>query len=347
MERDDELVRKAHKRWKTCPNLIVLAGTTNTNKLPVFSFLIKHAESGRLLHHNFVSRLLNDLFGIQCRGGCMCAGPYAEQLLGIDEATALRIGEMLFADADLEEQNLRKKKAEVLKPGFTRLNLSYYMTDDYVNMVVEAVAMISEHGWKFLPQYSFDAGTASWKHATFESSEQKLTLANVSYDQGVMQHGWRKDNSHLAPTHVALAENVRRIARYLYETAEKAADISTSIEPLYSSADWENLRWFLLPEEATCYIHGKVPDSCVEYEMPFFPGRRATESAKQVNIRRPSVCDCKDHNNTTDGVDGSSSCVKLSPSQNRKEQGVSPSQNRKEQGGSKKPKRRIKTSPLT
>ena len=48
------------------------------NKLPIFSFVIKHQESGRLLHHNFVCVLLNDLFGIQSRGGCACAGPYAQ-----------------------------------------------------------------------------------------------------------------------------------------------------------------------------------------------------------------------------------------------------------------------------
>ena len=26
------------------------------------------------LHHNFVCQLLNDLFGVQVRGGCQCAG---------------------------------------------------------------------------------------------------------------------------------------------------------------------------------------------------------------------------------------------------------------------------------
>ena len=31
----------------------------------------------RYLHWNFVSMLLSDLFGIQTRSGCMCAGPYS------------------------------------------------------------------------------------------------------------------------------------------------------------------------------------------------------------------------------------------------------------------------------
>jgi selenocysteine lyase/cysteine desulfurase len=35
------------------------------------------------LHNNFVVTLLNDLFGIQARGGRSCAGPYTHRLLGI------------------------------------------------------------------------------------------------------------------------------------------------------------------------------------------------------------------------------------------------------------------------
>ena len=43
----------------------------------VLSILVYHGQSGKYLHHNYVSTLLNDLFGIQSRGGCACAGPYA------------------------------------------------------------------------------------------------------------------------------------------------------------------------------------------------------------------------------------------------------------------------------
>ena len=46
------------------------------------SFLVRHGDL--YLHHNFVVALLNDLFGIQARGGCSCAGPYGHRLLGID-----------------------------------------------------------------------------------------------------------------------------------------------------------------------------------------------------------------------------------------------------------------------
>ena len=62
------------------PNIHVLgAGApvkgAGGSRLPIVSFLVKHGP--RFLHYNFVSAVLNDVFGIQARGGCACAGPYA------------------------------------------------------------------------------------------------------------------------------------------------------------------------------------------------------------------------------------------------------------------------------
>ena len=71
--------RRALSAWNNSENLVLL-GNTAVSRLPIFSFLIRHPISGLFLHHNFVCALLNDLFGIQARGGCACAGPYAQVL---------------------------------------------------------------------------------------------------------------------------------------------------------------------------------------------------------------------------------------------------------------------------
>lgn len=102
----------AMKRLVSNPNVKVL-GNTNVERLPIFSFLIyppvagplfdavgqpkwdaslKDARPKRLpLHGRFVTLLLNDLFGIQARGGCACAGPYGHTLLSIENELSLRI----------------------------------------------------------------------------------------------------------------------------------------------------------------------------------------------------------------------------------------------------------------
>ena len=54
------------------------------------------------LHHNFVCSLLNDLFGIQARGGCACAGPYAQHLMGMDQKLAKKYEDLLLEDDRLD-----------------------------------------------------------------------------------------------------------------------------------------------------------------------------------------------------------------------------------------------------
>ena len=77
MSREEELCRRVFREWESVDELIVV-GPRSVPRLPVFSFLICHPATGRFLHHNFVCTLLNDLCGIQARGGCSCAGPYAQ-----------------------------------------------------------------------------------------------------------------------------------------------------------------------------------------------------------------------------------------------------------------------------
>jgi hypothetical protein len=49
----------------------------------IVSMMISFPNSHRFLHYNFVVTLLNDLFGIQSRGGCACAGPYGHFLMAL------------------------------------------------------------------------------------------------------------------------------------------------------------------------------------------------------------------------------------------------------------------------
>lgn len=77
MAKEEEMCQLAFSQWEGIENLIIV-GPHALPRLPIFAFLIRHPTSGRFLHYNFVCSLLNDLFGIQARGGCSCAGPYAQ-----------------------------------------------------------------------------------------------------------------------------------------------------------------------------------------------------------------------------------------------------------------------------
>lgn len=115
---------KAIQFFKKVPNLILL-GNLKIERLPIFSFLIINPETGLYLHYNFVTKLLNDLFGIQSRSGCACAGPYGHYLLGIDEELGEKYHNKLVIK-DKSSKDYISAKNEILKPGFTRFNIPFF-----------------------------------------------------------------------------------------------------------------------------------------------------------------------------------------------------------------------------
>ena len=173
---------RALEYWSKNPNLFILGPGLESireggvHKLAFFSFLVKHGDM--YLHHSFVSLLLNDLFGIQTRGGCACAGPYGQELLGITHEKA----------SELEEALLRSYRTPIslthLKPGWTRLNLNYFFDDLTVDFVLKAVDFVATHGWKFLPYYVFNEKSNEWIHRRFDShsssSQENLKTTKVS-----------------------------------------------------------------------------------------------------------------------------------------------------------------------
>ena len=106
--REERLWQQVLGRWEGHPRIEIL-GSHQARRLAVVSFRVRHGD-GLYLHHNFVVALLNDLFGIQARGGCSCAGPYGHRLLAIGAARsqALReeIGHGCEGQARLDAVNL-------------------------------------------------------------------------------------------------------------------------------------------------------------------------------------------------------------------------------------------------
>jgi len=76
LTREHELMQKARQRLSKLENFHLLGSALSSNDyshLPVLSFVISDGKNlGGFLHHNFVCALLNDVFGIQARGGKQC-----------------------------------------------------------------------------------------------------------------------------------------------------------------------------------------------------------------------------------------------------------------------------------
>ncbi|MER7275439.1 aminotransferase class V-fold PLP-dependent enzyme [Dactylosporangium sp. NPDC000244] len=220
---EEGFLREAIASWQTNPNLEIL-GNLDAPRLSIVSFVIKKPR-GRYLHHNFVVSLLNDLFGIQSRGGCSCAGPYGHRLLGIDIERSHRFEQEIIAGC------------EGIKPGWVRVSFNYFISEAVFRYIVDAVHLVATHGWALLPQYRFDPRTGLWKHRD-GVVEPPLRLSELSYsDSGELtwpSHHERAPESDLA--------GYLRYARELFESLPAEAEPDGVV-----SANFEALRWFDLP----------------------------------------------------------------------------------------------------
>ena len=222
---EDDLVRRAITAWSSNERIAML-GNTDSERLSIVSFVIKRPE-GPYLHHNFVVAALNDLFGIQSRGGCSCAGPYGHRLLGID------------IDRSHAFEREIGLGCEGIKPGWVRVNFNYFISDEVFEYIVRAVDLLATHGWNLLPEYRFDPHTGIWTHRN-GAVEPPIRLSQVSYDAtGALNfpaHHDQAPESDLV-TYLAFAEELL--------TKLPMPDLAQPAHGL--SADFETLRWFDLP----------------------------------------------------------------------------------------------------
>lgn len=143
----ERLRRRALAVWSTTPGLHLMSDAQAGHVLPIFSFQVRRAD-GSPVHPQLVTRILSDHFGIQARGGCACAGPYAHRLLGLDRARSDGLREAILDGQEIE------------KPGWTRLAFSVLMTDAKADTIIRAVARVARDPDAFAGGYIADRRTA-------------------------------------------------------------------------------------------------------------------------------------------------------------------------------------------
>ncbi len=181
--REHELTARAMQSFGANDNIEILGNPDPSRRVGIISFNIRGAD-GRYLHHKFVTALLNDLFGIQSRAGCSCAGPYGHRLLDIGE--------------EKSEQYRHAVQGGYcgIKPGWCRIGLHWVMDDAEADYVIEAVHFIAEHGHRFLELYDFDLCSGTWQHrqpaAELPEFSLDAALANEQGEPNVLSLRLRK-----------------------------------------------------------------------------------------------------------------------------------------------------------
>lgn len=143
---EHHFLQRAIAAWRHDPHIRIL-GDLDAPRIGILSLIL---DGGRL-HYNLGVRLLNDLYGIQTRGGCMCAGTYGHDLLGIDRATSEAIRTRLDAGE------------ATAKPGWVRVSFSPTTTEADFRVLLRAVPHVAKHWRRYAARYHQDPITADWR----------------------------------------------------------------------------------------------------------------------------------------------------------------------------------------
>jgi len=140
LEREHEIVKLVWEGFHNTPNIHVMHHDIE-ERLCVFAFYFKK------MHYNLGVRLLNDLYGIQVRGGCSCAGTYGHYLFGVGKEKSEALVEKI-REGDCSE-----------KPGWIRLSIHPVQTNREVRFIMDAIKDIAINGEKYAKDYRYDKHT--------------------------------------------------------------------------------------------------------------------------------------------------------------------------------------------
>ncbi|KAL4155522.1 hypothetical protein PRNP1_007632 [Phytophthora ramorum] len=284
MDLERQHVRHVRESFGRNKNIILLGRQTDdVDQLPIFSMMIRFGD--RFLHHNFVCALLNDIFGVQARGGCQCAGPFGSRLLGLSRDHIVDLGHAVVA------------KHEILKPGVARMSFPYFADEDEVDYVLEAVHFVANHGWKFLPQYDFDCRTGVWRH---------VSRAEVAFPDKKRLSSMQVDDID-AVRSSRVVEPIRDVVAHRRHNLEQAAKLADLCIKEAADSDFsqdervadshEGLRWFAYPVEAVAAFQelGGKPPLSKEIRGPCQPHRYFDPTINHVWDGVPTLATMKRH----------------------------------------------------
>ncbi|MGD8383795.1 MAG: aminotransferase class V-fold PLP-dependent enzyme [Lysobacterales bacterium] len=204
--RERELLDRIFARWRQNPAIEILGNPDPTRRIGIISFNLR-ASGGKYLHPKFVTTLLNDLFGIQSRAGCSCAGPYGHRLLGIDEENSLLYREWIT------------RGYSGIKPGWCRISMHYVMDELEVDYLLDAVDFVARYGELFVRLYHFDLHDGSWR------KQDKATVLQCFSLDAALDAGGPDE------TPMSLEDRQRHYRAYIEEATQHAESLREQAPP--------------------------------------------------------------------------------------------------------------------
>ncbi|MBN2212931.1 MAG: aminotransferase class V-fold PLP-dependent enzyme [Bacteroidales bacterium] len=129
------------------PGIKILADNTD-ERLGIVSFYHER------IHFNLITRMFSDRFGIQVRGGCVCAGTYGHFLLELSYEKSHIISQKIN-HGDLSE-----------KPGWVRMSLHPTMTREDINYFISSLRAIIKNIDLWKKDYIYNPKKNEFEHSS-------------------------------------------------------------------------------------------------------------------------------------------------------------------------------------
>lgn len=151
-------------------NLHIVGPTLPTihDKYPVCSFTISD------LHYNFIVVLLNDLFGIQTRGGVSCCSLYAQNLLHINKKHQKTIYRQILDGHGVPNEY-----------GWCRVSFHYSMPPYVIDYILNAIQYVAQYGSQYMEEYTYCETKNSWTHIGYEPMYPQLDFHNQLHTKDI------------------------------------------------------------------------------------------------------------------------------------------------------------------
>ena len=223
-EREKDYTTRAFNRLSKNPRLEILGNQDPDKRMAVFSFLFHHKD--KYLHPKFATKLINDLFGIQSRAGCSCAGVYGHYLMKIGPKKSEKIRKIV------------EKGYMSIKLGWTRVNFHYTIDEEEFDFICSVIEFIADYGYLFIPEYRMDHYTGDWVHREYEDKDLKFNPTIQNILEISMKDCFDHEEIDKSNLFMKYLEEAKKLAKELESNVNETSYSS------YDDPDAEKLRWF-------------------------------------------------------------------------------------------------------
>lgn len=164
--REKYLVQYIQLQLLKVPNIKMLNPINNLNRQPIFVFMIDQ------LHYNYIVVLLNDLFGIQTRGGISCCSLLAQEMLEIGPDQQKEIYNQIVSDNGVPANY-----------GWCRATFHYSMPDFIVEYILYAIEFVAKYGNLFKKVYKYYPQKNNWLYCPKGCPWNDFSNIKLSLDQ--------------------------------------------------------------------------------------------------------------------------------------------------------------------